>query len=92
MKLYIAVTDNDWYRFLSHLTNIDEVNFWQPGGNQRFQRLDSSELFLFKLHSPLNFIVGGGFFAHSSIVPVRATAGGGSVSGFRIDLLTSAGV
>lgn len=70
MKLYVGVTDNDWYRFLSQLTDSDEVNFWQPGGKQRFQSLKPGELFLFKLHSPQNFIVGGGFFTHSSILPV----------------------
>jgi len=33
MKLYVGVTDNDWYHFLSRLPNLDEVNFWQPGGS-----------------------------------------------------------
>ena len=70
MKLYVGVTDNDWYRFLSHHDNVDELNFWQPGGKQRFQSLKPGELFLFKLHSPQNFIVGGGFFTHSTILPV----------------------
>lgn len=70
MNLYIGVTDNDWYRFLSQLPNVDELNFWQPGGKQRFQSLKPGELFLFKLHSPQNFIVGGEFFTHSSILPV----------------------
>jgi putative restriction endonuclease len=32
--------------------------------------LKPGELFLFKLHYPDNFIVGGGFFAHSTILPV----------------------
>jgi len=70
MKIYVGVTDNDWYRFLSQLPNVDEVNFWQPGGNQLFKALRPGELFLFKLHSPQNFIVGGGFFTHASILPV----------------------
>jgi len=70
MKVYVGVTDNDWYRLLIGLPNLDEVNFWQPGGKQRFQSLERGELFLFKLHSPQNFIVGGGFFTHSSILPV----------------------
>jgi putative restriction endonuclease len=70
MNLYVGVTDNDWFRFLSQLSGVDEVNFWQPGGKHRFQSLRPGELFLFKLHSPLNFIAGGGFFAHSSILPV----------------------
>jgi len=46
------------------------VNFWQPGGKRRFQALNEGELFLFKLHSPNDFIVGGGLFAHSSLLPV----------------------
>ena len=70
MKLYIGVTDNDWYRYLSEHPNVDEINFWQPGGKQRFQSLKTGELFLFKLHSPQNFVVGGGLFTHSSILPV----------------------
>jgi putative restriction endonuclease len=70
MKLYVGITDNDWYRFLSQLPNIDEVNFWQPGGSHLFKALRPGELFLFKLHSPQNFIAGGGFFTHASILPV----------------------
>jgi putative restriction endonuclease len=70
MKAFVGVTDNTWFDFLSKLPEIDEVNFWQPGGNQLFRNLNVGEPFLFKLHAPLNFIVGGGFFAHSSILPV----------------------
>jgi putative restriction endonuclease len=70
MKLWVGVTDNDWYRFLSQLPNVDEVNFWQPGGSSQFRALQPGELFLFKLHAPQNFIAGGGFFAHSSLLPV----------------------
>jgi putative restriction endonuclease len=70
MKFYVGVTDNDWYRFLSQLPNADEVNFWQPGGSRLFKALRPGELFLFKLHSPQNYIAGGGFFTHSSILPV----------------------
>jgi putative restriction endonuclease len=70
MKLYVGVTDNGWYRFLSQLPNVDEINFWQPGGTTQFRALQLGEPFLFKLHAPQNFIVGGGFFTHSSILPV----------------------
>ncbi len=69
MRAFIGVTDNNWFDFLSKLPGIDEVNFWQPSGSHLFRALDSGEPFLFKLHSPLNFIVGGGFFAHSTILP-----------------------
>ena len=70
MKLYIGVTDNDWYRYLSRLPNVDEVNFWQPGGSHVFKALKPGELFLFKLKKPYNHVAGGGFFTHSSLLPV----------------------
>ena len=70
VKLYIGVTDYDWFRFLSALPAVDEVNFWQPGGQTRFKALQPGELFLFKLHSPRDYIVGGGVFARASILPV----------------------
>lgn len=69
MKLWVGVTDADWYRFLSQRPHLDEVNFWQPGGNREFNVLSPGEMFLFKLHYPENVIVGGGFFATSSILP-----------------------
>jgi len=48
---------------------VDEVNFWQPSGNQQFRALQVGEPFLFKLHSPEDYIVGGGFFSHFTILP-----------------------
>jgi HNH endonuclease len=70
MKSYIGVTDLQWFQYLSSLEKVDEVNFWQPGGGSGFKVLAPGELFLFKLHSPNNFIVGGGFFAHATRLPV----------------------
>ena len=70
MNGFIGVTDNDWFAFLSQQVGIDEVNFWQPSGTSQFRALNPGEPFLFKLHAPHNYIVGGGFFAHSSILPV----------------------
>lgn len=70
VKLYVGVTDYDWFRFLSAIPDVAEVNFWQPGGKTQFKALQPGELFLFKLHSPRNFIVGGGIFGHSTILPV----------------------
>lgn len=69
-KAFVGVTDSDWFEFLSNRPELTEVNFWQPGGRVRFKALDQGDLFLFKLHSPNNFIVGGGFFATSSLLPV----------------------
>ena len=70
MKAFVGVTDNDWFAFLSQQPGIDEVNFWQPGGNRLFKSLNPGEPFLFKLHAPHHYIVGGGFFAHSTILPI----------------------
>ena len=64
----MAVTDKDWYRFLRQRPDLDEVNFWQPGGRRLFGTLTPGEPFLFKLHYPDNAIVGGGFFTHASRV------------------------
>jgi HNH endonuclease len=69
-KAFVGVTDHDWYEFLSSRPDLTEVNFWQPGGRTLFKALSPGELFLFKLHSPNNFIVGGGFFATSSLLPL----------------------
>ncbi|MEA2560545.1 MAG: putative restriction endonuclease [Acidobacteriota bacterium] len=69
MKLWIGVTDNDWFRFLRSLSGVEEINFWRPGGKGDFKALKPGGLFLFKLHYPENFIVGGGFFVHFTRLP-----------------------
>jgi putative restriction endonuclease len=69
-KAFVGVTDQDWLNFLGARTDLTEINFWQPGGQTRFKALNQGDLFLFKLHSPNNFIAGGGFFAASSLLPV----------------------
>jgi putative restriction endonuclease len=68
MKIWVGVTDEDWFVRLKHL-QPDEVNFWQPSGGRTFRALAPGEPFLFKLHSPKNFIVGGGFFVSHTALP-----------------------
>jgi putative restriction endonuclease len=68
MKFFVAVTDNQWYHFLSY-KQPDEVNFWRPGGGI-LSSLEIGSLFLFKLHLPFNYIVGGGFFLKSEKLPL----------------------
>lgn len=74
MKLWVGVTDKDWYEYLA-LQRPDEVNFWQPSGSRTFKVLQPGEPFLFKLHSPHNFIVGGGFFVRYSALPASLAWG-----------------
>jgi len=68
MRYFVGVTDNAWYAFLAGL-RPDEVNFWRPSG-KGFSAIDVGAPFLFKLHSPDNYIVGGGFFVRSEMLPL----------------------
>jgi len=68
MKFWIGVTDNQWFEYLAR-RRPDEVNFWQPSA-QSFRAIEPGAPFLFKLHSPHNFIVGGGFFVRFSLLPL----------------------
>lgn len=69
IKLFVGITDEDWYEHLRSRSDLQGVNFWQPSGRTHFRALRTGELFLFKLHSPNNFVVGGGIFAHESLAP-----------------------
>lgn len=68
VKLVVAVTDSDWFETLRQRPDLPEVNFWSPAP-RNFKALERGELFLFKLHAPHNFIVGGGIFAYSNKLP-----------------------
>ena len=68
INLVVAVTDGDWFEMLRQQPDLDEVNFWAPGATH-FRALQPGELFLFKLHAPRNFIVGGGIFAYATVLP-----------------------
>lgn len=69
VRLVVAVTDRDWFEDLRRQPELDEVNFWSPSPGS-FQALQAGELFLFKLHAPLNKIVGGGIFAFANDMPL----------------------
>lgn len=68
VRLLVAVTDRDWFEYLRTKPALSEVNFWAPGAAS-FRALEAGELFLFKLHAPLNFIVGGGVFTYANTFP-----------------------
>jgi putative restriction endonuclease len=71
MRIFVAVTDNDWFALHASANRVDEVNFWRPSSEATFKALQPGELLLFKLHSPLNFIAGGGFFVRFHQLPVN---------------------
>src|SRR5438445_6185335 len=68
LRLVVAVTDRDWFDHLRAKGPLLEVNFWAPGAAP-FRALQAGEFFLFKLHAPFNFIVGGGVFAYANTLP-----------------------
>lgn len=70
MAFFIAVTDYDWFRLHAGKERLEEVNFWRPSPDIGFKALQPGEALLFKLHSPRNFIVGGGFFTKFLQLPI----------------------
>ena len=69
MKLFVGVTNNEWFRFLAE-QKPDEVNFWRPRSQMDFKALQPGDIFLFKLHSPVDFIAGGGVFVRHTFLPL----------------------
>jgi len=67
VRAFVGVTDSSWYQFLRARPDLNEVNFWRPGG-QGFGALTSGEPFIFKTHRPNDRLVGGGFLSGSTIL------------------------
>ncbi len=71
MKLYVGITDLNWFLRL-RTAGATEVNFWHPSGNHVFKALEPGGLFLFKLHKgDSGKIAGGGFFVRSQLLPLE---------------------
>ncbi len=70
MNFFVAVTDYEWFQLHASKPSVVEVNFWRPSPEASFKALNAGEMLLFKLHSPRNFIVGGGFFTRFVHLPI----------------------
>jgi putative restriction endonuclease len=72
MKIWLGVTDNAWFDFLSRRDPPPEdINFWQPRNQTaRFHALPPGGPFLFKLKAPRNHIGGVGFFSSHTFLPL----------------------
>jgi putative restriction endonuclease len=70
MRFFVALTDYDWFRLHASKFGVEEVNFWRPSPEATFKAHTVGEPFLFKLHAPRNFIVGGGFFTKFLRLPI----------------------
>jgi putative restriction endonuclease len=72
MNAYIGNTDYDWYTFLASRPDLDEVNFWRPGGGTAFRVLSPGEPFFFKLKQAHGHkVVGMAFFVMFRRLTVR---------------------
>lgn len=71
MKLYVGVTDTEWFKNLaSQVPAVADINFWKPGGGS-FAALEPGCPFAFKLKAPINKIAGVGFFHSFNSLPLR---------------------
>jgi putative restriction endonuclease len=70
VKLYVGITDRDWFRFLRARSAV-EMNFWRPRNTTDFGAIKPGELFLFKLKYPENKIVGGAYLVKHTILPLN---------------------
>lgn len=69
MKFWVGVTDRNWFEFLK-ARGAEEANFWQPSARPVANFLAPGTPFLFKLHSPDNYVVGGGYFVRFTALPL----------------------
>lgn len=67
MRFWVGITDGNWFEALRELSP-DEVNFWQPSAKPP-RNMEPGWPFLFKLHAPRHYIVGGGFFVRFTVLP-----------------------
>jgi hypothetical protein len=71
MRLFLAVTDNDWFAQHAAKSGVEEVNFWRPSPDAAFKALQPGEILLFKLKAPNDAIAGGGFFTRFLQLPIN---------------------
>jgi putative restriction endonuclease len=69
VKLYVGITDYDWFKLHASKLNVEEVNFWKPSSQTNFKVLQWGEPFLFKLKRR-RFIAGGAFFTKFLQLPL----------------------
>jgi putative restriction endonuclease len=70
LGLFLAVTDDGWFDYLSSQPTLPEVNFWRPSA-MAFHALRDGELLVFKLKSPRNQIGGFGVFSNSTVLSLQ---------------------
>lgn len=71
VRFFVAVANKSLFDQLSALLRALRSNFFRTSGTTQFWARQPGGLFLFELHAPDNFIVGGGMFIilHRAVVP-----------------------
>ncbi|MDX6614361.1 MAG: putative restriction endonuclease [Blastocatellia bacterium] len=77
MRLYVGITDYDWFKLHAANPLVEEVNFWKPSSQRGFKVLQWGEPFLFKLKAR-RVIGGGGFFTKFLQLPLSLAWEGAS--------------
>ena len=67
-RFVVAVTDPDWFAFLSAHPEIDEVNFWRPGATTTAYERGTPWFYLLR---GTDRIVGGAFFSAYDKMPAE---------------------
>lgn len=64
MRVQVAVTDGGWSDYLRARPQLQEINFWVPGGGPKTMGVYPGEPWLFKAKAPAESrLIGGGFVA-----------------------------
>jgi hypothetical protein len=77
VRLYVGITDYDWFKLHAANPLVEEVNFWKPSSQRGFKVLQWGEPFLFKLKAR-RVIGGGGFFTKFLQLPLSLAWEGAS--------------
>jgi putative restriction endonuclease len=75
MRIFLGVTDKEWFDLHASRGHVEEVNFRRPAPTATFKALGPGELMLFKLHAPDNFVVGGRVLHQVPAAPCESCLG-----------------
>jgi len=76
VRFFIAITDSDWFSYLSSFGPLDDVNFWQPSGSVDFKALLPESHFYLNCIVSMISLLAEDLFSHHSHRLSQYLAGG----------------
>lgn len=70
MRVNVAPTDGDWWRFLASRPHLTEANFWVPAAHKTYGLAPGSPVIFRSKASDGNRLVGGGWLAGYAVLTV----------------------